>query len=822
MAFFEFPHTRTYDSDLGWIIKRINEQQQQMDQQADYMADLKAWMDANEPRIDHIEEIYDLFMQGQLPDEVIEALDNWLNEYGVLAQAKAYTDTEISSIRALLTTEEGERIAEDALINARIDNLIVPSGSAPTEAEIIDARVGANGTTYNTLGEAIRDQIGDAETEIEELAEGNITFLSLANNGKILDNTLTLQNNGSMSVTDYVPIPENANEIKVSTKTYYNGAQHTILPQVFYFDENYTYLSRDSDQVNQYGRFTIPTGAKYVRVNQPSDSVTQVPKLIQFISNGFVQRKTLTDADDMNAITKPGLYFFDLASKPANLPSDYPANTSGRVLIAKSISDTNHSAEWQMVIAQNSIYYRTYYDNVWNAWNRTVDGNSALVYRNSLGPSDNIADVALPGIYFYNSPNTPLDAPTNAVSRPIVVKSGTETNFSADGQLVISNGGLFFRDREGASGSFTDWKSVGVDSPIYQTEDLPYNAVLYHQKWNSLLDPREMRRVNLGNVDADSTLPMYAYEYAPKRDFVGLTPDGKDSRPVFFDWTNALYPRPKILIIGGVHGNEKCTPMDIYRIAKLLKTQEYNEIACRFDWYFIPLVNPWGYSHARLDSEGNVIYGNVGETAQIVPCSSTINAGVRENSHGQNINRDWSDVVFTSGGISYGFQTPELQLIKNYVLGIAPDFFIDAHQNHNTLGIINGGAPVNPTGDAEYKKLMNKIYTTIDLANGDYDLIMKKYKSFTEGNNGQYARIWPTIRATTSDHYFAGVTVTEGGVTVGNTQHQSIATPYAICTETSEINYNFSGTYTWYNKTACIASCTYLWRVITRMAEFFK
>ena len=24
MAFFEFPHTRTYDSDLGWIISKIN------------------------------------------------------------------------------------------------------------------------------------------------------------------------------------------------------------------------------------------------------------------------------------------------------------------------------------------------------------------------------------------------------------------------------------------------------------------------------------------------------------------------------------------------------------------------------------------------------------------------------------------------------------------------------------------------------------------------------------------------------------------------------------------------------------------------------
>ena len=25
MSFFEFPHTRTYDSDLGWLIKKMEE-----------------------------------------------------------------------------------------------------------------------------------------------------------------------------------------------------------------------------------------------------------------------------------------------------------------------------------------------------------------------------------------------------------------------------------------------------------------------------------------------------------------------------------------------------------------------------------------------------------------------------------------------------------------------------------------------------------------------------------------------------------------------------------------------------------------------------
>lgn len=393
--------------------------------------------------------------------------------------------------------------------------------------------------------------------------------------------------------------------------------------------------------------------------------------------------------------------------------------------------------------------------------------------------------------------------------------------------MVLSDGVLYYRNHAGASGGWYDWKSVGLGSPVYQTEELPYDAQLYHAKWDSLIQPRVLRRVDLGVVDNDSSLPMYAYEFCPQRDFVGLTSGGGGSTPVLFDWTNALYQRPKVLVIGGAHGNEKCTPMDIYAIAKRLLTRDYNDIACKFDWYFIPLVNPWGYSHARLDSDGNVIYDNGGETAQVVACSSTVNAGIRNNAHGQNINRDWSDVIYTSGGVSYGFQTPELQLIKDYVLGIAPDLFIDAHQNHANASaqtypiVCHAGAAVDEgNGDPEYTERMRKIYRHIDVANADTDKTMLRYAS-NVANTYQACRIWPTIRAATSEHYFSGVTALNGSTVIGNTEHRDVCTDYSVCSETSEIAYTYSGTTDWYNPVACTFSCTYLWNIIKRMAELF-
>lgn len=60
------------------------------------------------------------------------------------------------------------RVSAEAMfepLNTRIDNIIAgPSSSAQ---EVIDARLGANGITYSSLGDAIRDQIGALNDDID-------------------------------------------------------------------------------------------------------------------------------------------------------------------------------------------------------------------------------------------------------------------------------------------------------------------------------------------------------------------------------------------------------------------------------------------------------------------------------------------------------------------------------------------------------------------------------------------------------------------------------------------------------------------------------
>ena len=73
MSFFEFPHTRTYDSDLGYIIKHLGSYDETI-------AALDAWISENQPKLDDFETLYNLMMSGNLPPGVQEGISKWMQQ----------------------------------------------------------------------------------------------------------------------------------------------------------------------------------------------------------------------------------------------------------------------------------------------------------------------------------------------------------------------------------------------------------------------------------------------------------------------------------------------------------------------------------------------------------------------------------------------------------------------------------------------------------------------------------------------------------------------------------------------------------------------
>ena len=73
MSFFEFPHTRTYDSDLGWLIAHVNSYDETI-------AALNTWIEENTPKLEDMEALYQALISGDLPPGVQEGIEKWCRE----------------------------------------------------------------------------------------------------------------------------------------------------------------------------------------------------------------------------------------------------------------------------------------------------------------------------------------------------------------------------------------------------------------------------------------------------------------------------------------------------------------------------------------------------------------------------------------------------------------------------------------------------------------------------------------------------------------------------------------------------------------------
>ena len=70
MSYFEFPHTRTYDSDLGWLIKTVK-------QLCENVEELDEWKASHEDEYNELKALYDAIMSGSFPPSIVEAFNKW-------------------------------------------------------------------------------------------------------------------------------------------------------------------------------------------------------------------------------------------------------------------------------------------------------------------------------------------------------------------------------------------------------------------------------------------------------------------------------------------------------------------------------------------------------------------------------------------------------------------------------------------------------------------------------------------------------------------------------------------------------------------------
>ena len=234
------------------------------------------------------------------PDTVVDgSIDQFIPEMTLLVErleTAAATVEDAASLAPRISTAE----SEIDVLDRRIDEIIAPSGSAPSAAEVTDARIGADGTTYSSLGTAIRTQVTDLKNEISDISELSTSTNVYDESAGIAqryvnESSGALEIGGSYTAWDYMDISQWDTIVISRYGTLAIALRYAL------FDENKTYISgalyTGSGTVDEDTRMTyleIPrNGAKYIRISYLTEFIS--PNVMFSVGGANFYQPCITD-----------------------------------------------------------------------------------------------------------------------------------------------------------------------------------------------------------------------------------------------------------------------------------------------------------------------------------------------------------------------------------------------------------------------------------------------------------------------------------------------------------------------------------------------
>ena len=204
-------------------------------------------------------------LQGQINTEITNRKNADTTLQDQITTASNNLTTEITNRKNADTTLQGNinseaatRASADSNLQSQINQIVSPSGEAPSAAEVQNARIGADGVTYDTLGTAIRTQVNNINNDLSslknELIDTGFQYLMEKNrtNGYYyyLSNNAVVKGGGGTANTHiYAPIV-----LKAGTTYYYKN-----LYGYFTLLDDGTTVTRLSDSQNLTSGSITPT-----------------------------------------------------------------------------------------------------------------------------------------------------------------------------------------------------------------------------------------------------------------------------------------------------------------------------------------------------------------------------------------------------------------------------------------------------------------------------------------------------------------------------------------------------------------------------------
>lgn len=210
-----------------------------------------------------------------------------------LAETNAAVVSNSSNIEAL-TSRVSDAETDILTQTARIDNIAsLPEGSTTGDAELMDIRVKADGTTASTAGDAVREQIEKCTTNLNDYSDSigynMITESSsvFSVDGKYVNDEGGLTDNTNFKATDYINVTSIDSVVFEKTTSFSAGCSI-----YFYTDNNTPIIGYRLSNISAKTIVEKPANAKYMRLcvrknlNEPFFATTTPAKsCVQYFLN---------------------------------------------------------------------------------------------------------------------------------------------------------------------------------------------------------------------------------------------------------------------------------------------------------------------------------------------------------------------------------------------------------------------------------------------------------------------------------------------------------------------------------------------------------
>ena len=565
-----------------------------------------------------------------------------LNKLGTVDAYKEQLDAQgakVAQVASDLATEVSARSDTDASLQSQINQLVAPTGEAPSAAEVQNARVGANGTTYTTLGDAIRGQVTDTNNRVGTV-EKTVFSVPASYPGIVSADGWTLGSgvrpSDGVTQTTAKQCRTNYNTIKGNTLLYIDSADYDFVVWE-YSDASVStavYAPRKawgSDPVI----ITTGYGAKYFRIgvkrkDNADMTATDVTTLTTAVKTSLMVDNTLTIADAAADAKKAGDEITSLKTRTDSLETFQSEADAALAGTRASFADASVweigsfiSADGQQYpsTAGNRMRTKSRIPHVCGAKTEAPYIIAAFAWQEDgtyVGTLQEDGTYAKTSAYFART--LAIDPSAGYVFRFLLKKDDdTVLDEASDGGHVT----IYTSVPMANKADIEELKPLQSYIPqVFPADGKKADALSFYASFDALANWQEVTDGQLyeygyvdgGYVDSHITdyqnYPLRAYYLNGRMEYIGHD-GGSNYYALLSPYTDdphaqatgtSLYQRKKVLITAGMHGDEGATPNVLREFVRnLIHNPGYADILAGYEFCFIPLCNPYGYSIDRRD-----------------------------------------------------------------------------------------------------------------------------------------------------------------------------------------------------------------------------